>query len=479
MPDAMKSISGMLNLSNQAQQLRQGNVALQKEQIVLGERKGIQELFKNPAAFTGEDGQPDFNKLINEGMKVAPTTFPTMVPQIIQAHKSGLDAKAALNTLTGDQRNQVGQYVMSLSADTPDVARKKLDGLIETNPQLKPAVDFAWKYSLEPSAKDPAAWKNAVLKVGQSAMAPTAQATAMTPSGPQVSNNVQTGTINLNPMAGPTGIVPETVVNQQLPLGERQNVTINPVTQSPQTVTKDAFGNVRGVTATPTGGGVPQLAPGQPQDLPIITKERADLNSAAAQVPTQRFNNRQIISLSDSDLLNTSGTGAQRISAILGAVGVPAGSDYATNVQKLGHYLALQAQSNAKVMGATTDQSREVSEAASGSLKMTPDALKSVAKVNDAFATGLENYNKGMEAAIRNAGGNVLAARDFKNAWSASFDPNVYRYANALESGDKREIDAILGKPGSAERTKKARELAVKSQRLYQLSTGGQVGAAQ
>jgi hypothetical protein len=484
-PDAMKNISGMLNFANQAQQYQQGNVALQKEQIVLGERKAIQSLFQNPQAFTAPDGTTDYQKLINEGMKVAPTTFPTMVPQIIQAHKSSIEAQESLNKLTSNQRDQVGQFVMSLGSDTPDVARKKLDGLLQTNPQLKPAIDFAWKYSLEPAAANPQVWQQATLKVGQAAMAPGAQATAMTPAGPTVNTGQTTQQINTNPMAGPVGAtVPGTAANIAVAPGALETIETDPlgnrfvVSRSPQ----GAILSSRPVpgSSMPGAGGQPapspgftNLAPGQAQDIPIVTKERADINTAAATVPTQRFNNKQILDLSTTDLLNSTGTGAQRISSILGAVGVPAGSDYATNVQKLGHYLALQTQQNAKVMGANTDQSRDISEAASGSLKMTPDALKSVAKVNDAFATGLEKFNQGMEAAIRNAGGNILAARDFKNAWSSTFDPNVYRYANALQSGDKAEIDAILGSPGSAERQKRAKELAVKSQRLNSLSTEG------
>lgn len=486
-PDTMKNISGMLNFANQAQQYQQGNVALQKEQIVLGERKAIQSLFQNPQAFTAPDGTTDYQKLINEGMKVAPTTFPTMVPQIIQAHKSSVEAQSSLDKLTESQRNQVGQFVMSLGSDTPDVARKKLDGLLQTNPQLKPAIDFAWKYSLEPAAANPQMWGQAVLKVGQAAMAPTAQATAMTPTGPTVNTGQTTQQINTNPMAGPVGAtVPGTAANIAVSPGALETIETDPlgnrfvVSRSPQ----GAILSSRPVpgSSMPGGGGqsapspgFTNLAPGQAQDIPIVTKERADINTAASTVPTQRFNNQQIIKLaSDPTVFNLTGPTAGFWTKLSATPGMPTfTADNADNYQKLGHYLALQTQQNAKAMGAGTDQSREISQAASGSLEMTPRALQSVAKVNDAFATGLEKFNQGMEAAIRNAGGNVLAARDFKNAWSSTFDPNVYRYANALQSGDKAEIDAILGKPGSAERQKRARDLAVKSQKLNSLSTEG------
>jgi hypothetical protein len=475
-PDSFKTIGNMLNFATQAQNLQRGNIDLQQNQIKLQERQGIQKLFQSPDLFKGEDGQPDYNKLINEGMKVAPTTFPTMVPQIIQAHQSSIEAQKSLNTLNNQQRDAVGQFIFSLQGDDPQTARKKLDGLVNVNPQLKPAVDFAWNYNLAPNAGNPESWKKAVMGVGRAAMTLPEQRTAMTPQGPQVSNNVQTGTMNINPMAGPTGIVPGTVVQQQLPLGERQTVGINPVTQSPQVTEKDAFGNVVGVRQAPSGPGVPQLAPGQPQDLPIVAKERAEANAAAAQVPVQRFNNKQIIDiLSNSDpTFALTGPGAGALAQVAAAVGVPWRGNRAEDYQNLGHYLALQAQTNAQSMGAGTDAARQLSGLVAGDRQMTPDSLKKIAKVNDAISAGVEKFNQGMEAAIKAAGGNVLAARDFKNAWSKAFDPDVYRYANALEAKDIKEIDAILGKPGTPERAARAKALALKSATLYRLTTQGQ-----
>jgi len=265
-PDSFKTIGSMLGMANSAQNLQRGNVELQQNQIKLQERKGIQDLFSNPDSFKGEDGRMDYNKLINAGMKVAPTTFPTMVPQIISAHKAGVEAEGALNTLDKAKRDAVGQFVLSLGGDDPATGIKKLDAISRLSPQLKTTTDFFKQYVLAPAAQQgPEAWKNAVMQAGRMVMTPTEQKAAMTPSGPQVTNNAQSGTMNLNQMAGPTGIVPGTLINQQIPLNERQRVENNPVTNSPQTVTKDAFGNVQGVTQTPTGPGVPQLGLGGPQ----------------------------------------------------------------------------------------------------------------------------------------------------------------------------------------------------------------------
>lgn len=258
----------------------------------------------------------------------------------------------------------------------------------------------------------------------------------------------------------------------QLPLGERQNVSINPVTSSPMTTTKDAQGNVVGVTPTPAGAGIPQLAPGQPQDIPILTQARASTNTAAARVPEARFNNAQIIKLVDE---TDTGRRAELVRTLKGPLaGLPWETQGATKFDQLGHFIALEAANNAAAMNAGTDAARSLAEQKTASTGWTPSAIKSAVKINDALATGLQNYNKGMEAAIQRNGGNVLAVRPFQNAWSQAFDPNVYRYANALEANDKGEIDKILGPAGSAQRKAKAAELARKSAVLYRLSNEGQ-----
>ena len=111
---------------------------------------------------------------------------------------------------------------------------------------------------------------------------------------------------------------------------------------------------------------------------------------------------------------------------------------------------------------------------ASGSTAWTPKAIIGMAKINDALSTGVENFNTGMENAIKASGGNILAARDFQNKWTQAFNPDVYRYANALNSGDSAEIDAILGPKGSKQRIERARALATNSARMNRLVTTGQ-----
>lgn len=271
----------------------------------------------------------------------------------------------------------------------------------------------------------------------------------------------------IKPGAGTSG---PSIAPVQVPPGQRQEVSINPVTSSPQVVEKDAAGNVLTVRPAPTQG-IPQLGVGQPQDIPILTNLRAQTNQAASQVPQSRFNNAQIIKLADE---TNTGTGAQILRNLGGGyAALPWTTDAAKNFDTLGHFIALEAANTAKAMGANTDSARDMASQASSSAGWTRDAIKSAVKVNDALAVGLDKFNQGMEKAIAANGGNILAVRQFQNAWSQAFDPNVYRYANALAAKDDAEITKILGPAGSEARKQKALELARKSAILHSLSTEG------
>lgn len=374
-PDSFKTIGSMLNMAGSVQNLQKGNIELQQNAIKLQERKGIQDLFSNPDNFKGDNGQMDYNRLINEGMKVAPTTFPTMVPQIISAHKAGVEAEKALNELDKGKRDAVGQYVLSLGGDDPATAIKKMDALSKLSPQLKTTTDFFKNFMLVPAAQQgPEAWKNAVMQAGRMVMTPSEQKAAMTPSGPQVTNNAQSGTMNLNPMAGPTGIVPGTLINQQIPLNERQRVETNPITQSPQTITKDAFGNVQGVTQTPTGAGVPRLGLGGPQAAAgsgaNVAENWKEVNASASKAGQDIGVLQEIKKYAPGAV---SGVVQDRRSFITGLAGL-LGMD-AAQLEKTNTDLLAKNSNMLALAGGDTNLAKQLAEVANPNVHMTKEAI--------------------------------------------------------------------------------------------------------
>lgn len=475
-PDAMKNIGSMLGIANSAQKLQQGNVELEKHQIMLQERKGIQDLFRNPKQFTGEDGTPDYNKLIEEGMKVAPTTFPAMVPQIISAHKSSIEAKAALNTLNESQRASVGQYVMSLANDDPPTARKKLDALVETQPQLKPAVDMAWRYHLQPNENNPEGWKNAALKVGQSVMAPTAQASAITPSYVGTGSELK----QTNPLAAASG-APDHIANTVAPSGQ-------------EVVETDALGNKYVVTRAPSGaivntrpmpgsgqGEKPKsfasFGPGDREAIPVLQKERDEARTVLLAAPVAHATNRGVLQEIDHvSATGVTGPAFQKLNSALGG-----GLDFSTPEKKassydlVGKYLERNALNAAASMGPQTNAYLEAQIKANGSLGYNPTAIKKITKLNDAIVSGSEAYQPGLEKAIAadpNKG--VLAKREYDQAWAQNFDPLVMQLHNAQKDGDKSEIADIIKSLGGKD-SARSKELVRKARNIEKLSTTGSI----
>lgn len=278
---------------------------------------------------------------------------------------------------------------------------------------------------------------------------------------PQLINNVirgnagasnQAGVINAPLQATPTGGGTQFTQNQPLAAGGMQpNAkianTIAP-TQAEEPAT-DALGNPYIRTKTPTGEIGAKPAPGStmppllqlpqgetPDTAKPLMQLRQQTNQAAAEVPSQRFNNAQIIKLAPTAL---TGTGGDSLAKILNAVGIQSTNDIGSDTTQLNHFIAQQTVKNAGAMGANTDAARKLAEDAVGGAKAPAQAIVKMTKINDAYATGLEMFNKGMESAIKNPANtqSIFAVRDFQNKWAQNFDPTAMLLHNAIEAKNK------------------------------------------
>lgn len=460
-PDSFKTIGSMLNIA-----------------------RGVVDLTK-----AKETLQSDISKAKSESERtqietgVARDTAPARVTQQTELAKQA-ETKSNLDRfkLTGDYLTKTRDISRGLVND-PDVISGNADAIIPKISAARQAmIDFGVppaiaevqaSHLMTEAAKNPKGLRQILLNSINADVGAAGTATNIQEGGVPVTNNATSSVVATRPLAAtPVGqTVPGTQQTLQVPVTQREEASINPVTRSPMVTEKDAQGRVIDVRQAPTSAGVPQLAPGGPEDIPILTNLRAGVNSAAAKVPETRFNNSQIIKLADE---TNTGKGAEIMRNLKGGyAALPWTADTAKNFDTLGHFIALESVNHAKAMNAGTDAARTLAEQANTSTGWTREAIKTAAKVNDALATGLDFFNRGMEAAVQKSGGNILAVRPFQNAWSQAFDPNVYRYANAVQAGDKAEITKILGPEGSQQRQAKALELAKKSAVLHRLATEG------
>jgi hypothetical protein len=186
--------------------------------------------------------------------------------------------------------------------------------------------------------------------------------------------------------------------------------------------------------------------------LDAATKLRLDTRAMAQQVPVQQFNSNQIIKLAD-DVISGKGSGtlANLTGGYAGLNGLGIGGDNATNLQQLGHYMALQTQALSAGTGlASTDAGRAIAGQMSGTTEWTPAAIKQTARVNRALSTGTELFAQGVENNF-NRTKNPFAATEFQQRWSQTLGNdgiNAIRLYDAIRSKDNEAIKEVVSQAG-------------------------------
>ncbi len=456
----INTIGALANIQGQGIQNR-------SNQAILNEQNNVRSTLQDPNFLKSitdpNSGDIDFTKAIPTILKIAPTQGASILQGMAQAQQSATQAKGSILSLNGQQRQAVGQYLMSQANDpnaTPESIQSGMDDLTKQIPQLKGASDFFSKHIIAPNANNPQALRNGLLNAGQQVMTPPQQVSAQQP------NYVSTGgqQFNINPLAHGS---PQ-VVNNTIAPSERQNVTTDSQGR-PIVISKGAAGGVTDVSGAPVQGQAPTapfvMPTGENADtLKFVQNLRQNANTTAATVPQQQFNTNQIIHYAEN--ANT-GTGAQYLSnlqgqfAPLGALGIK--SDSATNFNMLGHAIALQTASLANSAGLNgSNEARGLAQEQTANQNWTKEAVVTSARNMRALATGADLYNQGIENNIAKAtqqfgpSSGQFAARTFTNQWSKAANVNAMRLYDAVKNADSdpgglkavvTELGGTNGKP--------------------------------
>jgi len=199
---------------------------------------------------------------------------------------------------------------------------------------------------------------------------------------------------------------------------------------------------------------------------------RTSASSAAAQVPMQQFNNNQIIKLADNII---GGKGAETFANLTGGyAALPFGSNNASNLNQLGHYMSLQTASLAKSSGlGETAGAINTQNQISGTTEWTPDAIKRTARVNRAFTTATDLFNKGISASFKKSN-DPMSSMDFQNEWVNTLGSNgieAIRLYDAMKNNDQFGIKDVVDAVGGP-KTKAYQELIDKLGKINLLLKG-------
>lgn len=465
-PTAMQNISGMLNMQSQGNQVQLGKQAIQSNDMNLQsqtqanqERINLQGFMSQPDNWQ-TNGKIDMQKLNAAVPKIAPQTGGAVLQQMGTLSQSQTQADQAQQNMTQSQRAIIAGPIGVLGragVQDPQAYANEIDNLVQQNPDNKSLSSLAQAYKTQLAHIPPGQHvADGAIKMSQGLLDPTQQQASLSPTASLTNTGGQlTPVINTPSVAGNApSIAPAGTSSIPLTLspGAQQSVS-NDSNGNPITISRDRFGNVQGITGTPVQGqGVtaPNIIPQgeSAQSMNDLRQARTATNTAAAQVPNSHTYNQNVIRLtSDPDMLNPNAW-AGKGAAYLSKLGLPAGTDYKTALDQVSHNLAMSTQANEQAMGVHTDAGAQTTALATGSIGMTPAALASAAKMNDATASGLDAFNRGQEAAISANGGNVAARRAFQNAWSSAYSPTVMALHNAISSGNQTDVQNIIQQVG-------------------------------
>lgn len=467
------SLADMVNIAQGMQAYRSGAITLSKQEQENQERLAAQQFFANPENFqTG--GRIDMGKVNAAIPQIAPLTGREIMRNLADVSTAQTQADTATRNLTTDARRVVSMRLGILGragVKEPQAYAAELDQLgreYKDDENMSKAVD-AYKGLL---SRIPAgdAVPQLAIRASQSMMTPTEQQTAFAPSVSM--QNVGTA---LQPTAvtqQPGGLLPRVEsAGAAMPLGLPPGSRIQPTgrvdaNNNPTAYVYSADGTMVGEVPIPLGapgpgGPVGMQRPAAPRGpaMPAVgpqamrggetvrrlpagetpdtyadaNKIRLDAQAAATSVPQQLFNNNQIVGIITSGDINT-GVGGEALRNLGGgyaALGAAWGtSKAAENYDKLGDYLARQTTAIANSAGFNSDASRQIGAEQTGHKGWTPEALKSVARLNRALATATDYFNRGAQAAFAK-NKDPFAVRDFRDTWSQTLDMDAVRLIDA------------------------------------------------
>lgn len=499
-PMPSMSLADMVNIARGAQAYKTGEIALNLEQQKERERLSMQEFLSRPENFQ-TNGRIDLDKLNAAIPNLAPLTGADYISKFTTLGNAQTQAIAAKQNLTQDQRSMIGQrfaILGRLGIQDKNAYIKEMDLLKAENPDNPDLAKLIDAYKVT--------WNDIQSGPQLPSMAIAGANTLLKPETQEQLFRAQPGTISTGAATFPTvttpsvaGGAPQVQVGQaplataQLGPGSREIPTGQvDIENRPIVNVFDASGRFLGQrvstetptgqqlpgmgTLTPTGApGAPMAPAGRPAAAPAVaptalitvaparmrpgetaeTLQQANLlrtrsQDAAAQVPIQMFNNNQIIKLADDVI---TGRGANFVGALSGGyAALPFTTDNATNLNQLGHYMALQTASLAQTSGlGGTDAARGIAGEISGTTSWTAPAIKQTARVNRALSTATDLFNQGVQNTFEKTK-DPFSARDFQNKWAQTVDINAIRLFDAMRNNDKdaiREVVTAAGGPNS------------------------------
>jgi hypothetical protein len=463
----ISSISGILGLKQQQQNLQTGALQQQQTALETGKQQAVQDFFRtwDPTQHIADDGSTDLDSALqSKEFKAAGNAKPAIMQSLLDIKNKQLGNKQALAGLNKELVTQFGTGMGTLAKDA-DVLEDKTDPQTGVNAGRAKIDQFLGNFGkLSPDAARIASIYGPITqhapagKLSHGVVAMQLQAQ---------SASEQQGQQNPVPGAFDTGtqILP-TVTNRAIGVPQLTGQAINRT--QVQQLPSGALGAVTGATGDvrPLGGGPSSAAPGgirtADMDAPPPNAPAAAQQSYLDATKQARDHVTQIrgadetygtnVSLSNTirklSADTSTGPGTAVWHHALGALGAPVGADNVADYQLIGAYLDRQAALTRQQMGLpATNEGAATSQAIAGNVGYQRKALQDKNDLNQALAEGLHAYRNGLDR-VEGFTGNPSpkAVQQYRSAWVNNFDPNVFRLENAQKriKEDPQAISRLL-----------------------------------
>jgi hypothetical protein len=435
-PDILPKLSQLL-------QIQQQQTHLASEQQSLRQRQNLAKYDWN--RHIGEDGTIDLNTLTDPAlMEAAGDQYQDVLSRAIQAKQLQLDSKRTLTALRGEQRQAFAEMMGALRSDR-DVAEDTEKGRQKVNEAM---IQYGEMYGEDvlpvlsayaaPLQKAPKGRLGDALRAIQlQAHSASQQLDAQQPQ--YAGTGGELTQINPNAAAGAPSI-PMTLAPGASILTDQKGAQF---VYDPQRNTVTPVGTGRGRAPAPNAPpGQPTFTQpsyvGQDRDIESQQQEVQTIRAAAQEAPLNRNIYTHVLKLLE-DGTRTGPLVSYLQNTKLG------GQVFGDNFQELGKYLEKNALANMAAMGGPPSDARlSAAAAANGSTEFNPAALKAVTEFNFATNTALEQYRQGIDKAIGTRNPDYSRLPEFKAAWAANFDVDVFRLENAIATGNTKAKEEIL-----------------------------------
>ena len=460
--NGLKTVSDLMGLQQQKQQIQSGALGIQRQQAELPavqSESAVKQLKASQTqqfskalqsgvdergqSLNGDDGNPDPIKVGLAAARIAPLA-PEIGEGVLKMHTAKIGFQSAALGLDSAQKGALMGPIQSIALGAPDGisnAYKAMDQWEQTHPDMKANADYG--RTLIKHIEAVPQEQRAKMANSMAAMLQPGQTVQTQPQAGSATSGQKTFQGTVAPAVAGGGFTAATELQQQPP-------PTTPVVNK-TTGETELYGArpplVAGSPPVATG-----MAPMNAANMETATALRKSSNEGAATYQQSQFNNNQIIKLAQDP--NSLGNGGDMLAKLTGwYAALPWTSNNATNFNNIGHFMGLQAMTQMKAAGlAGTDSDKALAQSITGDRTYTKESVISIARVNRALSEGGRLYNEGIERAYGT--GDPSQVTSFRNQWSTVANVDGLRLYNAKRSGasDPGALSAVkaeLGGEGS------------------------------